>query len=145
MRCPICRVKLHVTETDGWWCPNGCYSSEHEIWDDMQKKEKLLYIIGPYRAEKIIDVKRNIRRAEKVMEWAWTRGWVPICPHLNSAFIDGLVPDSTILRGYREVLRRCDAVTLVGYWQGSAGSVDEVNLAKELRLTFVERDDPCGL
>jgi hypothetical protein len=98
---------------------------------------QLLYICGPYRASRIIDVKRNIRRAERAAEWAWEHDWVPICPHANSAFIDGLVPDDVILAGCLEIMRRCDAVLLVHGWQDSRGCREEVRIAEELGIPIL--------
>jgi len=97
----------------------------------------ILYICGPYRASTVHGMKRNIRLAEKAMEWAWVHGWTPLCPHTNSAFIDGLVPDRVILAGYCKLLLRCDAVLLLRGYEESEGAVAELSLAEERNITIL--------
>jgi len=99
---------------------------------------KILYIAGPYRGPRIIDVKRNIRRADEAMETAWTAGWLPVCPHLNSAFIDGLVPDSEILPAYIDLMKRCDAVWFLPGWSDSEGCQAEYRVAIRCGLRIIK-------
>lgn len=101
---------------------------------------KLLYIAGPYRGETINEIYNNISEARRRMEWAWLHGWTPLCPHTNSAFTDGLVPDAIILAGYIEIVTRCDAILLGEWgrgWKASSGSVDEFIAAEQCRLEII--------
>lgn len=103
----------------------------------------LLYIAGPYRDETINGIFNNIIEARKRMEWAWSNDWVPICPHMNSAFSDGVVPDEIILAGYLKVVHVCDAILMMSGWKESKGSVDEYLLALKLNLFVI--NDPLGV
>lgn len=102
----------------------------------------IVYIIGPYRANSVNGVLHNIWEARLRAEWCWTHGYIPICPHLNSAFIDGLIPDTSILASYRKIMIRCDAVMLVQGWEDSEGSKDEYDLAILHGMKIIP--DPLG-
>lgn len=94
----------------------------------------VIYVVGAYRAPTIRGVVENIRSAESVALSLWQRGFAVVCPHLNSALLDGAVPDGTFLAGDLEILSRCDAVVTVPGWEASVGSVAEVQEAKSLGL-----------
>lgn len=38
MNCPKCFKPLEVTETESFWCVNGCYESEYYLWVDLKVK-----------------------------------------------------------------------------------------------------------
>ena len=121
------------------WDEDSHETNEQEF--DSQGINGLLYIAGPYRAKTVNGVRRNIRKAEMVMEWAWVNGWIPVCPHLNSAFVDGLVPDEMILKRYLRLLTRCDAILMMKGWQDSEGAKDEYMLARNY-IGIRVLDDP---
>lgn len=107
--------------------------------------DRVIYIAGPYRAPTVNDIYNNIVEARKRMEWAWLTGWIPICPHTNSALIDGLVTDDIILTGYLHILTRCDAILLGNWgvgWKNSAGAVVEHQQA--IRLGLKVLSDPLS-
>ena len=83
---------------------------------------KLIYTAGPYRAATPYDVRRNIERARDVAAALWRMGWAVVCPHANSAHLDGVVPEERFLEGDLEMLRRCDARVLIPGWHVSEGS-----------------------
>lgn len=94
---------------------------------------KIYYIAGPYRAPTVRQIVLNIRAAEQVALSYWRRGdCAVICPHLNSALLDGAVPDHVWLDGDMEIIRRCDAVVMMRTWQSSTGAKAEHALALEL-------------
>jgi len=95
---------------------------------------KLVYVIGPYRAPTIHGIVENIRLAEALALQVWQSGAACICPHKNTALFDGTADDSVWLQGDLEILRRCDAVICTPDWQRSAGSRDEVALARKLGI-----------
>jgi len=95
---------------------------------------KILYIIGPYRSDSENGVLHNIMNAYRAMESCWKAGIIPICPHTNSMFTGGLIPDEEILRGYRKVVSRCDGVILLEGYRESNGSMDELQEAIQHRL-----------
>jgi len=104
---------------------------------------KLAYIAGPYRPSNGKTVLENIRAAEQVAIKYWKAGYVVICPHLNSAFFDGICDDSVWLEGYLEILRRCDVVVMVQGWESSVGSCDEHSEAISFGKEIIY-DGECG-
>lgn len=98
---------------------------------------KIAYIAGPYRAKTIRGMVENIRRAETVALSYWKKGYAVICPHLNSALLDGALPDSTWLKGDLEILRRCDVLVAMKKWRTSVGAKAEVKFAKERGMKII--------
>ncbi|MDI1346314.1 MAG: DUF4406 domain-containing protein [Pseudolabrys sp.] len=102
------------------------------------KRRPLVYIAGPYRASTEREVVLNIRRAEEAAIEVWKAGGVAICPHLNTALFGGVLPDETWLSGDIEILRRCDAILMVGKWQDSKGARDELLFACDQGIRWEE-------
>jgi len=102
------------------------------------RKDKVIYIAMPYRADTINGILHNIARARDVAESLWRLGFVVLCPHLNTAFMDGAIPDEAFLRGDLELLRRSDAVFTGPGWDESEGAIAEVNLATSLGMPVFE-------
>lgn len=90
---------------------------------------KIAFIAGPYRAPTIRAVVENIRAAEAVALDLWRLGYAVICPHLNSALLDGAVPDEVFLAGDLELLARSDLVVALSTWSESVGARGEVEAA----------------
>jgi hypothetical protein len=95
---------------------------------------KLIYVAGPYRGNGEWQVSENIRRAEALALEVWRLGAACICPHKNTAFFGGSLPDHVWLDGDLEIVRRCDAILCVPGWERSVGSLGEVALARELGI-----------
>lgn len=96
---------------------------------------KLIYVAGPYTAPTHYQVTQNIRAAEEVAVELWRRGFAVICPHKNTAMLDGAVEDGEKwLQGGLEMLRRCDAVVVVEGWEGSEGTKREIEEARALGM-----------
>lgn len=100
----------------------------------------VIYIAGPYRASTEYEVRQNIRRAEDRAVECWNLGFVPLCPHKNSAglggavsSVTGLSDDKMFLDGGIELLKRCDALLLVDLpvevIRASEGTMLEINTA----------------
>lgn len=87
---------------------------------------KLCYVSGAYRAPTINGVYQNIQAARAVAGACWVRGFATICPHMNTAFMDGLAPDAVWLDGDLEMVRRCDLVVVVPGWEQSQGTRAEI-------------------
>ena len=98
---------------------------------------KVLFIIGPYRADTHSQVARNIITARAYAEKYWSKKYSVICPQLNSAFMSGVVDEQVFLDGYLEQLRRSDVVLVLPGWKESEGSNREVMLATELDKEFI--------
>ncbi len=88
------------------------------------------YVAGKYRGE----VEDNIERAMHVSTALWEAGHVAICPHGNTAHMDGAVSDARFLHGDLVILARCDFLITVEGWEDSVGAVGEVAYAERLGI-----------
>lgn len=91
----------------------------------------VIYVAGPYRADTIYKIKKNIEKAEETAMELWKAGFSVICPHKNTAFFDGELSDDSWMIGGLEVLHRCNALFLMGDWEYSKGSIKEEKYAVE--------------
>lgn len=90
----------------------------------------IVFISGPYRG----NVAHNIAIARKHAEKIWQAGYCALCPHLNSAHMDGLCDDSAFLEGDMAMLRRSDMIYLIPGWERSIGARAEWEEAKRLLI-----------
>ena len=90
---------------------------------------KLLYIAAPYRAKKVVQLQQNIHEARLMSQYYWTQGYAVICPHLNSANFDELMPDKVFLQGTMLILSRCDSIAMHPDWEQSIGCISEHDYA----------------
>lgn len=109
---------------------------------------RVVYVAGPFRAVNqrgepdMWRVQQNVMRAMEVARAVWHVGVAALCPHANSMFFTGAEPDSVWLAGAIELMRRCDAVIVVPGWEQSAGTIEEVRIAREIGLpVFVDLGD----
>lgn len=98
----------------------------------MKQKRLFIQIVGPYRSDSPSGIHKNIQRAREVAEIIWQRGHYVFCPHLNTAFMDGLADDEQFLELGLLMIEKVDAICVVDGWLTSEGSMDEVNKAEEL-------------
>lgn len=101
---------------------------------------KVAYVAGPYRAKTPHGVVENIRCAEAVALKYWKLGYAVICPHMNTALLDGECPDAIWLDGDLELIRRCDVLVAMEKWKQSQGATAEVELALNLGLEVIYED-----
>lgn len=100
-----------------------------------EKRMKLAYISGPYRSQGGINgIYDNVQHARASALKLWKKGYAVLCPHMNTQFLDGALPDEVWLGGDLEMLHRCDLVLMVDGWKDSAGSLAEKALAEKLGL-----------
>jgi len=97
---------------------------------------QLLYISAPYRAKHIHQVHYNIQQAELLAQYYWLKGFSVICPHKNTSYFDGLVPDDVFLDGTLAMLQVCNHIAMHPNWKKSAGCVCESIYAKRLQKQF---------
>lgn len=99
---------------------------------------KLLYIAAPYRAKTIARLQQNIHEAKLMAQYYWTQGYAVICPHLNSANFDGLMPDKVFLQGTMLMLSRCDSIAMHPDWERSTGSIQEYDYAYDHKYEILQ-------
>jgi len=95
---------------------------------------KTAFVSGPYRAAAPHGVYDNIQRARKVAERLWRMGYAVFCPHMNTAFLDGLVPDDTFLDACLAWLPHADIVVMIDGWEESLGARAEMAMALTLGI-----------
>jgi len=98
---------------------------------------KILYIAGKYRGRNIREVQQNIEKASDVAFKYWEKGFAVICPHKNTSFFDSDIPDKVFLDGDLEILKKCDGIVMMKDWDKSVGAINELKLAKELKLDII--------
>ncbi len=95
----------------------------------------IAYIAGPYRDKRgPYYIGQNIRKAQDIAAELAKMGIGFFCPHMNSAFMDGLADDEYWLSCGQELLRRCDFVVVAPDYGSSQGTMGELELAKQLNL-----------
>jgi len=103
---------------------------------------KVVYIAGPYRSSEgpngILD---NIYRARQVALKYWKLGYAVVCPHMNTAFMDGAEADQIWLDGDLEILSRCDTIIMMPNWIKSEGAIREHSEACKLGLKIIYEKD----
>ena len=92
---------------------------------------KVVYVAGPYRSKEGINgICKNIDAAKQVSRELWGMGLAVVCPHTNSALMDGPdLDDSVFLDGDLEILARCDAIIMIANWESSSGACNEREFA----------------
>lgn len=95
---------------------------------------KVVYLAGRYRdARGHYYVTKNIELARDIALELWRLGYAVICPHMNTAHLDGAAPDDVWLRGDIELLKRSDIVVMIPGWEQSKGAQDEEQIAEVLK------------
>lgn len=91
----------------------------------------IIYISGKYTGKTEAETIENIAAARKVAVELWEKGFTVICPHLNTSLFetDCNVDYATYLKGYLEILARCDAMILLPNWEQSEGANIEYDFA----------------
>lgn len=102
---------------------------------------KVAFICGPYRADTIHGMVQNIRIAEAYAKKYWEKDYCVICPHKNTALLDGTLPDEAWLAGARELLKRSDVMVALPKWEESSGSRDEMELARRSGKEIILEDE----
>ena len=92
---------------------------------------EIAYVFGPYRNETTYGVKKNIQRVEQLTEELWKLGYAAFCPHSNSTFLSGFVPEQQFLEAGIEFLKRCDLAVTIEGWENSQGSLLEIKVCEE--------------
>ena len=101
----------------------------------------LVYLAGPVRGDRINIVYENIQRAREWACFLWEVGFAVFCPHLNTAFMDGIVEDEVFLEGDLNILSRCDTIFVLPGWEDSQGTIGEIGEALKMGIPiyFMEK------
>lgn len=86
----------------------------------------LIYVAGPFRGANSWAMECNIRMAERVALAVWCAGAVAICPHLNTRFFQGRLPDQTFIDGTLAMMLGCDGMVVLPTWPWSDGTCGEI-------------------
>jgi len=97
----------------------------------------IAYIAGPYRAKNKLGIASNILKAYKVAMEYWRKGYTVITPHLNSAFMDGIIPDSNFLKRDLELLQFADVMVVLPGWERSKGTQKELWCARQMGIKVI--------
>ena len=102
---------------------------------------KVVYVAGPYRDKRgSWYVQQNIARAAIVARELWMMGLAVICPHANTAMMDGEGTDDMFLKGDLEILSRCDGVVVLPGWVKSVGASAEAAEARRRGMPVFQWD-----
>jgi len=99
----------------------------------------VVYIAGPYTTDTKEQTALNIKIAREMSEEVWAAGFAAICPHLNTANFDTStkIPYRRFLRGYVEILTKCDCVLVLPGWLESEGTNIEIKIARENNIPII--------
>lgn len=92
---------------------------------------RLIYIAGPLHAENMYKREQNIRHAEEAVLYLMKLGAAVHCPHSQSRYFDGALPEEKFIEADLEILKRCDALFLLTDWKSSKGANIELDFFSE--------------
>ena len=99
---------------------------------------KRVYVAGPYSANNVLDVLRNIGFGEKMCGKLFSLGFAPFCPwHDKSFIIQNPEKDFTVADFYSYSLawlEVSDAMLVIGDWRSSKGTINEIRYARSLEI-----------
>ena len=102
---------------------------------------QVVYISGAYRNKSINGVYENIQKARtEAIKW-WRKGYAVICPHMNTALMDGSCDDSIWIKGDLEILSRCDIIVMLKGWRDSEGACCEWDDAVASGIEIIYQED----
>lgn len=91
---------------------------------------KVVYIAGPFRADSAWQIENNVRRAEELSYHVWAAGAAAFCPHTNTRYFHGSLPDDAFIQGTLAMLGKCDAMLVVPDYLHSEGTKGEIEFAQ---------------
>jgi hypothetical protein len=80
-----------------------------------------LVISAPYYAKHDYQIRSNIYEASMMAEYYWKLDFNVFCPHMNTAFFGGLIPEEKFLQSCIERIRKADAIAFHPKWKYSNG------------------------
>ena len=97
---------------------------------------KIVYVAGPFRGKTAWDVEQNVRRAEEMGFKVAELGAMPLMPHANTRFFNGLFTDDFWITGTLCLLERCDAMIVLPGWENSTGTKGEIRLCEDRDIPY---------
>jgi hypothetical protein len=99
---------------------------------------RIAYIAGPYGSDDPIQIAQNIQNVRKIAATIVRKAaprWGFFAPHLNSAHFEHFTPDAPVEYWYEldlEILANMDALILSEGWEGSKGTLAEIEFARRM-------------
>jgi hypothetical protein len=100
----------------------------------MSDRPIRVYVAGPFRAEDCWRQERHVRTAEEAAWQLWKMGMAPLCPHSQTRFYQGSLPNDVWLEGDLSWVEVSQALYVVDGWEESEGTLGEIKLAKKLGI-----------
>lgn len=105
----------------------------------FSERNQIVYVAGPYSAQTMGEIKMNIKRAEIYAAILWAKGYTVICPHKNTAFMDGIVSYEKFMDGCLTILSRCNILFLMPGYEQSEGAKREYRFAQKKGIRIVKK------
>ena len=106
-------------------------------------KRLRVYVAGPYSADNVLGVLRNIGRGEEVCAALFMEGYSPFCPWHDKTYAMHIHDERLQVDDFREHsmswLEVSDVLFLVEGWQKSQGTKAEIRRARELGIPIFDR------
>jgi len=109
---------------------------------------KRIYVAGPYSADNVMDVLRNIRNGIEASQAVFMEGYAPFCPWLDYHYVLMDFEDALTLEDFYNYsiawLAVSDGILVLEGWETSKGTLAEIEYAKLYHIPiFYNIDDIC--
>ena len=108
---------------------------------------KRIYVAGPYSADNVLDVLRNIGRGQYVCAKLFFKGYSPFCPWHDKTYVTDRFYEVTTVEMFYNYsmnwLEVSDAVLVLPNSETSIGTQAEIKMAHELHIPVYHMKDIC--
>ena len=109
---------------------------------------KRIYVAGPYSADNVIDVLRNIRNGIEASQQVFMQGYAPFCPWLDYHFVLMDFGDALTLDDFYQYsmawLDVSDGLLVLPGYETSKGTLAEIKRAERLNIPVYYDIDDVG-
>jgi nucleoside 2-deoxyribosyltransferase len=99
---------------------------------------KRIYVAGPYSADNVIDVLKNIGKGKHFSAQVFKMGMAPFCPWADDIYCQILWGEDLSVKQFQKAsmawVEVCDAMLLVPGWENSKGTKAEIKHANKLGI-----------
>lgn len=99
---------------------------------------KRVYVAGPYSADNVLDVLKNIGYGQKICGMLFLAGFYPFCPWHDKDYVIDYPEGSFTKEHFQEAsmawLEVSDCVLVIGDWEKSGGVKREIARAEEVGI-----------